>query len=398
MAKKGTTFNTYSNEIKLSAVQSYLNGEGSYDMIAEKYQIRSSTQLKNWVKKYKECGEITDTRGENNKMKGIPNPLKGKRIHFKTVEEERDYYKAQVEYFKKAVSKSVNGGVLKYKERYHIIELLKRKYPVIWLTNFAGVHRSSYYKWVHTKSMNNIRLESDKRLKKVIQSIHLKHKEYGYPRMKIALEEEGYFINHKKVYRLMSELNIQSIIRKKRRFFKGNYSNTFPNVLNREFKDRQQNEALVTDITYLRFQEGFRYLSVVQDIYNNEVVSWKISKRNDNELVLDTIEMLAQKRDVRGTILHSDQGFQYTSHAYNKRLLDLGIIGSHSRKGNCHDNACIESFFSHFKSEMLYLNHFKTEADLIQAIEEYIYFYNYKRFQKRLNHRAPIEYRISMAA
>ena len=114
-------------------------------------------------------------------------------------------------------------------------------------------------------------------------------------RMKIALQEEGYFINHKKVYRLMSELNIQSIIRKKRRFFKGNYSNVFPNVLNREFKDRQQNEALVTDITYLRFQEGFRYLSVVQDIYNNEVVSWKISKRNDNELVLDTIEMLAQK-------------------------------------------------------------------------------------------------------
>lgn len=101
MAKKSTTFNTYSNEIKLSAVQSYLNGEGSYDMIAEKYQIRSSTQLKNWVKKYKECGEITDTRRENNKMKGIPNPLKGKRIHFKTVEEERDYYKAQVEYLKK---------------------------------------------------------------------------------------------------------------------------------------------------------------------------------------------------------------------------------------------------------------------------------------------------------
>ncbi|MCU5600869.1 IS3 family transposase [Bacillus wiedmannii] len=243
-----------------------------------------------------------------------------------------------------------------------------------------------------------LNIQSDKRLKKVIQSIHLKHKEYGYPRMKIALEEEGYFINHKKVYQLMSELNIQSIIRKKRRFFKGNYSNTFPNVLNREFKNRQQNEALVTDITYLRFQEGFRYLSVVQDIYNNEVVSWKISKRNDNELVLDTIEMLAQKRDVRGTILHSDQGSQYTSHAYNKRLLELGIIVSHSRKGNCHDNACIELFFSHFKSEMLYLNHFKTEADLIQAIEEYIYFYNYKRFQKRLNHRAPIEYRISMAA
>ncbi|MEB9974696.1 IS3 family transposase [Bacillus cereus] len=143
--------------------------------------------------------------------------------------------------------------------------------------------------------MKNIRLESEKRLKKAIRFIYIKHKEYGYPRMKIALQGEGYFINRKKVYHLMSELNIPSIIRKKHRFFKGNYSNVFPNVLNREFKDRQQNEALVTDITYLRFQQGFRDQSVVQDVCNKKVVCWKISTRNDNELVLDTIEMLAQK-------------------------------------------------------------------------------------------------------
>lgn len=96
MTKKGFTFNTYSEEFKLSAVQSYLNGEGSYNMIKEKYQIRSSIQLKNQVKKYKECHEITDTRGGSGGMKGISNPLKGKRIYFKTIEEERDYYKAQV--------------------------------------------------------------------------------------------------------------------------------------------------------------------------------------------------------------------------------------------------------------------------------------------------------------
>nr|ACX46520.1 transposase [Bacillus thuringiensis serovar aizawai] len=233
---------------------------------------------------------------------------------------------------------------------------------------------------------------------KKVRSIHVKHKEFGYPHMKIPLQEEGYFINHKKVYRLKMGLNIQSIIRKKRCFFKGNYSKFFLNVLNREFKDRQQNEALVTDITYLQFQEEFRYLSVVQGVYNNAGVSWKISTRNDNELVLDTIEILAQKRDVRGTILHSDQGFQYTSHAYNKRLSDLSIIGNYSRKGNCHNNVCIESFFSHFKSEMLYLNHFKTEENLIQANEKYIYFYNYRRFKKRLNHQASIESQISMTA
>jgi putative transposase len=202
----------------------------------------------------------------------------------------------------------------------------------------------------------------------------------------------------KRYIRLMKEMAIQSIIRKKRRRFKGTYSNVFPNVLNRKFKNRKENEALVTDITYLPLNDGFRYLSVVQDLYNNEIVSWKISTRNDNKLVLDTLEDLTQKRDVYRTILHSDQGFQYTSHAYNQRISELNIIGSHSRKGNCHDNACIESFFSHFKSEMLYLHHFKTEDELIQAIEEYIYFYNYKRFQKRLNYQAPIEYRISMAA
>ncbi|HDR4901691.1 TPA: transposase [Bacillus cereus] len=93
-------FNTYLEELKLSAVQSYLNGEGSYNMIKEKYQIRSSTQLKNWVEKYKECGESSDTHGKNGGIKGIPNPLKGKRVYFRTIEVERDYYKAKVEYLK----------------------------------------------------------------------------------------------------------------------------------------------------------------------------------------------------------------------------------------------------------------------------------------------------------
>ncbi|MEK4710785.1 IS3 family transposase [Bacillus sp. FSL R10-2780] len=146
------------------------------------------------------------------------------------------------------------------------------------------------------------------------------------------------------------------------------------------------------------FKDNFLYLSVVQDIYNNEIVAWKLSHRNDLQLVLETLDLATQKRDVYGTIIHSDQGFQYTSHAHHRTLQQLGAIGSHSRKGNCHDNACIESFFSHLKSEMFYLNDYQTKGELIQAIETYIYHYNYKRFQKRLNHRAPIEYRISMAA
>jgi putative transposase len=142
----------------------------------------------------------------------------------------------------------------------------------------------------------------------------------------------------------------------------------------------------------------FYYLSAIQDLFNNEIVASQLSQRNDVQLVLDTIEKWTRKRDVCGAVLHSDQGFQYTSQAYNKRLEVLSVKGSHSRKATCLDNACIESFFSHLKTEKLYLHQFKSEAAIHQAIEDYIYFYNYQRFQAKLKQRAPIEYRHALAA
>ncbi|MES9738752.1 DDE-type integrase/transposase/recombinase [Peribacillus frigoritolerans] len=140
----------------------------------------------------------------------------------------------------------------------------------------------------------------------------------------------------------MKLMEIQSVIRKKWRYFGKKGSKVYPNLVNREFKDREKNEVLVTDITYIPFQNEFYYLSVIQDLYNNEIVSWEIPDRNNLKLVLDTIEDLNTKRNVHGTILHSDQGFKYTSKEYSKRLNKYGIRGSHSRKGNCLDNACVE--------------------------------------------------------
>ena len=107
---------------------------------------------------------------------------------------------------------------------------------------------------------------------------------------------------------------------------------------------------------------------------------------------MDTLDLVAVKRNVYLTILRI-RGF-----STHKHLAHLGVIGNHSRKGSCYDNACIESFFSHLKSEYIYLNHFESEEELQSAIEVYIYFYNYQRFQKRLCHLAPIEYRCQMAA
>lgn len=196
----------------------------------------------------------------------------------------------------------------------------------------------------------------------------------------------------------MKEMDIQSVIRKKRKRHGHSPSIIFPNRLKRNFKAAGPNQKMVTDITYVSVGEEFYYLSVIQDLFNNEIVSWELPKRNDLELVLDTVEKWTKKKDVAEAVLHSDQGFQYTSKLYSSRLKKNGIKGSHSRKGNCLDNACVESFFSHLKTEKLYINKCKSEKELEQALEDYIYHYNYKRRQKKLKKRAPIEYRHALTA
>ncbi|MGA3603185.1 IS3 family transposase [Lysinibacillus agricola] len=230
-----------------------------------------------------------------------------------------------------------------------------------------------------SRTLSNYRIDErslrkidDAILKVHILEIHQSHKMYGYPRRKIALRDRVFVVNHKKVYRLMCELGMRSIIRKKRRVWKNRILRVFDNVVERNFKERTENKVFVTDITYLPTKNGFLYLSAVQDLYNNEIVTWKTGQRNDLDLVLDTLTELATKRNVYRSILHSDQGYQYTSIKY-QQVEQLGIIGSHSRKGNCHDNACIESFFSHFKSECLYLLADNSEDEVIQAVEEYIF-------------------------
>jgi transposase InsO family protein len=121
---------------------------------------------------------------------------------------------------------------------------------------------------------------------------------------------------------------------------------------------------MVTDITYISDGTRFYYLSAIQDLFNNEIVAWQISDRNDVKLVLDTVDKWTRIRDVSEAVLHSDQGLQYTSQGYNKRLKAFSIKGSHSRKATCLDNACIESFFSHLKTEKMYLHQCKSEAEI----------------------------------
>jgi len=282
--------------------------------------------------------------------------------------------------------------------RYEIIEEMRLKYPLKWLFRLAEVARAGYYKW-RKKIFNPSRFElQEKLLEEHIMAIHRVHPYFGYLRMTVALKREGLHFNHKRVYRLMKKLGIRSVIRKKRRYYGKQASIVHPNRLERQFYAEEPSRKLVTDITYIRVGERFVYLSAVQDLYNNEVVAWHLSKRNDLLLVTKTIDMLSEKIDLSGVLLHSDQGFQYTSKPFNRKLKEFGIIGSHSRRGNCFDNACIESFFSHLKTEKIYLTKLTSIFDLEQAIQEYVSFYNHERFQKKLNDRSPVEYRETAVA
>ncbi|WP_145033690.1 IS3 family transposase, partial [Micrococcus luteus] len=184
--------------------------------------------------------------------------------------------------------------------RFEAVHELKDRYPITWLVCIAKVSRSGYYKWRKAQRFRMARQQRDQIIKEHIMAIHHSRPFYGYPRITVALKKEGFCVNHKRVYRLMREMNIHSIIRKKRRYFGRKASVVLPNRLNREFQTNQPNQLYVTDITYIACGQRFYYLSAVQDLYNNEVVAWKLSKRNDLELVMKTVESLTAQRDVQG--------------------------------------------------------------------------------------------------
>jgi transposase InsO family protein len=279
-------------------------------------------------------------------------------------------------------------------KRFEIIADLVTSCSIAQLCEIAEVSRSGYYKWQVGKENRMNAQDQDATLKEHILAIHRLRPYFGYIRMRTALKREGIVVNHKKVRRLMRELGIRSVIRRKRPFAGRKPSVLFANVLARKFTAEKPGEKLVTDITYIRVDDDFMYLSVVLDLFNNEVAAWEFSARNDLELVRKTVEKLHET----GAILHSDQGFQYTSNPYAAQLKKQELIGSHSRRGNCFDNACVESFFSHLKAEKIYLEKPKDSESARRMIAEYIEFYNTERFQKKLGDRSPVEFREAIAA
>ena len=252
--------------------------------------------------------------------------------------------------------------------------------------------RSSYY--YHQKGSE---LDKYTEIKRVISEVYNRHKgRYGYRRIKDELQKKEIFLNHKTVLKLMVELGIRSVIRKKRKYnsYKGEEGKIAPNILKREFKAEKPQQKWVTDVTEFRVGNKKLYLSPIMDLYNQEIISYEISERPVFTQVMKMVNKAFRKiPNKTSLILHSDQGWQYQMKKYQKRLEKKGVIQSMSRKGNCLDNSIIENFFGTLKAEMFYLQKFESIEQLKKEIINYINYYNKVRIKSNLKGMSPIEYR-----
>lgn len=210
---------------------------------------------------------------------------------------------------------------------------------------------------------------------------------YGYRRICEGLKiKYGVIFNHKKVQRIMNKYHLKPeyIRRIRPNSYKRVEENVKSNIVNRKFKTEKENKIWCTDITYLIFGNRRCYLSTIIDLYDRKVVTYKISKFNNNQLVVDTLnEALSKRKDVSGLIIHSDQGFQYTSFEYKAICESNGITISMSRKGTPLDDSPIESWHGLLKKETLYNNNITSIEHYVRLVEEWIEFYNTKRLKNR---------------
>lgn len=271
---------------------------------------------------------------------------------------------------------------------------LRHQFKIIDLCKIAGISRSTYYYQIRHNTIDKYLI-----IKKRIQVIYAQHRgRYGYRRVTAVLQREGLNINHKTVYRLMKEMELMSNVRvKKYRSYKGSFGKIAPNLLSRNFQADRPRQKWVTDVTEFKIHRHKLYLSPILDLFNGEIVSYSIFERPVMQMVTSMLEQAFDKvPDNTGITLHSDQGWHYQMPQYRQMLIDKGIHQSMSRKGNCLDNAVIENFFGHLKSEMLYNNFFMSKEELIRSLHDYIEYYNHERIKKKLGYLSPVDIEIAL--
>lgn len=265
-------------------------------------------------------------------------------------------------------------------------------FPIEAMSRIFEVSRSGFYAWLGRKP--SCRHRQDERLKVAIKAAHQRSREtYGVRRLQPELVAEGFRAGRDRITRLRRELGLRC--RQKRKFKATTNSNhSLPvaeNILDQTFTPTAPNRVWVTDITYVATGEGWLYLAGVKDVFTCELVGYAMGERMTQDLTARALfRAVQQKRPAPGLIHHSDRGSQYCAHAYQKLLNQFGMQASMSRKGNCYDNAPMESFWGSLKNELVHHQRYATRAQAEASIREYIeIFYNRQRRHSRLGYLAP---------
>ncbi|EPE2652581.1 IS3 family transposase [Vibrio fluvialis] len=367
----------YTDEFKQEAVNQVIQHGYSVNDVAARLGISGKT-LYNWVSKF---SKPPTARKQDNDLQAEIARLKKQ---LKRAEQERDILKEG----RKVLCQRV-------KERYAFIKSRSDRYPVRVLCRSLELHPSGYYAWL--KVPHSHRQIEDQQLLTKIKQLWLESGGlHGYRNLHLDLQEEQIECGRDRVLRLMQSAKIQALRGYKRPKvdYSGHELISTPNVLNRQFEVSAPNQWWVSDITYIHTHEGFLFLAVVMDLYARNIVGWSMSERMTEDLVLSAITMAYWKRKPESIVhLHSDQGSQYSSRKCRKLLESFNIQQSMSRRGNCHDNAVAESFFSNLKKEKVRGRQYKTRAEARLDIFNYIeMFYNPKRRHTSNGRLSPTDY------
>jgi transposase InsO family protein len=262
------------------------------------------------------------------------------------------------------------------------------------------VSPSGYYDWLERPESDRSRRH--KRLVAKIRRIHQQSREiYGSPRIHDELIDNGIVVGKNTVAMLMQRQQIQSKVHKLFVVTTDSRHNLKPaeNVLNRDFSADRPNQKWVSDTTFIPTREGWLFLATVMDLFSRKIVGWSMAKNNTTQLVSQALKMAIEQRgNVEGVILHSDRGIQYASRDYQQLLRQHGMICSMSRKGNCWDNAVMESFYHSLKTECVVFEDYHTRLQARSSLFDYIeLFYNRQRRHSSLAYKSPDTYESMMS-
>ena len=283
--------------------------------------------------------------------------------------------------------------------RYRAIRDHADRFAVRLMCRALKVSPAGYYAW-GTRSESE-RRKANRALLAEIRAIHTESRQtYGSPSIWDALVKRGHRVNEKRVARLMRESAIRAKTVKKWRATTDSRHKlpVAANALDRQFAVTAPNRVWAGDITYISTGEGWLYLAVVLDLFSRTVIGWAMGARLTADLASQALMMALWRRKPKGGLLHhSDRGVQYASGDYQRALGEHGIICSMSRKGNCWDNACVESFFATLKKELIHDQRYATREEAKQAVFEWIeVFYNRQRRHTTLGYRSPAEFEAVM--